>query len=331
MTVRQSIMSLVAIAVLATGMLETSASHANSTDVAPIQWQDAAVNLDVFNNDLKPNRLTVDIVIYMPTNFDPAFNKVDLPKMLDGLRHAKQIFSQVDVQLKLSAVRQGAINPRFLHIQSNDIPRVPDTEYINSYEASGRQPTELSPLAKEAFETIIEERKDSHRTIYLIALQDVIMPFLDAADARNWTVKMVRTGGLSFPSYSYGSTIPQHIRGVMTISNLSTQNRLERTLAHELGHKLINVSHEYRAIDPAHEVNAEGGLMLYGSGTAIEAGADGRFHKERLHLSPYLYREDKDGKKIWNADYQQNGHYYDPIYGNNVVSFSAPPSSNPQW
>lgn len=307
------------------------AQSPSDTSGSVTQWQDAAVDILDFNKDLKPGKLTADIVIYLPTNFDPTFDKVDLPKMLDGLRHAKKIYSEVDVQLKLVAVRQGAIDPRFLHIQSNEIPRIPDTEYINSYEASGRQPNQLSALAKEAFLSIIEEREDSDRTIYLIGLQDVIMPFLEATDARNWTIKMVRTGGLSFPPYSYGSTIPRQVRGVMTISNLSTPNRLERTIAHELGHKLINVSHEYRSIDPAHEVNAEGGIMLYGNGTAIEAEAEGRFHKERLHMSPFLYRENKSGQKVWNADYKQNGHYYDPLYGKYTVKFGAPPSTNPQW
>ena len=117
----------------------------------------------------------------------------------------------------------------------------------------------------------------------------------------------------------------------MTITNLSTKNRLERTIAHELGHKLINVSHEYRDIDPVHKVNAEGGLMLYGNGSSIEVGEKGRLHKERLHLPPFLYRERKDGKKVWNQDYAEGGHYYDPIYGDFAVKFSAPPAANPNW
>lgn len=295
------------------------------------QWQDAKIDLAAFNSDLVRGPLTADIVVYVPTNFDAKFNKVSLPLMLDSLRHAKAIFRAADVQLRLKAVRIGAIDPRHLQINANPYPTIPDTEYINSYQTSQRHPTPLSDLAHEAFDTIIEPDTDNPRTIYLIALQDVFMPFIDPVDERNWTIKMVRTGGLSFPSYSYGTTIPNRLRGVMTITNLSTPNRLERTVAHELGHKLINVSHEYRTTDPAHEVRAEGGLMLYGNGTDIESGPAGRFHKERLHVSPYLYRMNAQGQKIWNADYQDGGHYYDPIYGQHVVHFSGAPSRNPDW
>lgn len=306
-------------------------SSAPAVSTKTPQWKDAEIDLAAFNSDLVHGPLTADIVVYVPTNFDAKFNKVSLPLMLDSLRHAKAIFRAADVQLRLKAVRVGAIDPRHLQINANPYPTIPDTEYINSYQTSQRHPTPLSDLAHEAFDTIIEPDTDNPRTIYLIALQDVFMPFIDPVDERNWTIKMVRTGGLSFPSYSYGTTIPNRLRGVMTITNLSTPNRLERTVAHELGHKLINVSHEYRTTDPAHEVRAEGGLMLYGNGTDIESGKSGRFHKERLHVSPYLYRMNAQGQKIWNADYQDGGHYYDPIYEQHVVHFSGAPSRNPDW
>ena len=67
---------------------------------------------------------------------------------------------------------------------------------------------------------------------------------------------------------------------------------------HERGHKLINASHEYRDMDPEHEVYADGGLLLYGSGTDIPAGREGRFHRERLHRSPFVYRKDHRGRKV---------------------------------
>ncbi len=86
---------------------------------------------------------------------------------------------------------------------------------------------------------------------------------------------------------------------------------------------MINVGHEYREIDPQNEVYGEGGLMVYGDGMEIPSGADGRWHLERLHLSPFLYRLKEDGTKMWNPDYQEGGHYYDPIYGENVVVFKG--------
>jgi len=89
-----------------------------------------------------------------------------------------------------------------------------------------------------------------------------------------------------------------------------------------VGHKLMNVSHEYREAGPTHESFNDGGLMLYGVGTDIPAGKAGRWHKERLHLSPYVYRV-KNSKKVWNADYQGNGNYYDPLYGDKVIHFDS--------
>lgn len=300
--------------------------------VKPVAWRMVeTVDLAAFNRDLERGKPTMDVVIYIPSNFDPAFKKLTLEHMLDGVRAAKEIYGRVGVQINLVTVKTGAISPRFLAIQANEIPRIPDTEYINMYEGNTRHPSELTQMALQAFQSIIEPRKDSDRTIYLVALQDVIMPFLDRSDARNWTVKMVRTGGLSFPSYSYWNTIPRQYRGVITLDNLSTASRARRTVAHEIGHKVMNVSHEYKEMSPAHEVYADGGLMLYGSGEDIPSGAEGRWHKERLLMSPYLYRLRPDGTKQWNPDYKDGGHYYDPLYGDKVVRFPGTPSMDPDW
>ncbi|MBL8556558.1 MAG: ImmA/IrrE family metallo-endopeptidase [Phenylobacterium sp.] len=297
-----------------------------------VVWKSVdSVDLAAFNKDLERGKLTMDVVIYIPSNFDPSFNKLTLAQMLEGVRSAKEIYRPTGVQINLVAVRTGAVDPRFLAIQANEIPRVPDTEYINMYEGNTRHPSELTQMARDAFDSMIEPRKDGDRTIYLVALQDVIMPFLDRSDARNWTVKMVRTGGLSFPSYSYWNTIPRAYRGVITLDNLSTPARARRTVAHEIGHKVMNVSHEYKETSPAHEVYADGGLMLYGSGEDIPSGAAGRWHLERLLVSPYLYRLRPDGVRQWNPDYKDGGHYYDPLYGDHVVRFPGTPSMDPNW
>lgn len=300
--------------------------------IKPVAWKVApSVDLAAFNKDLEPGKPTMDVVIYVPSNFDPSFKKLTLEQMLEGVRAAKEIYRPAGVQINLVTVKTGVVDPRFLAIQANEIPRIPDTEYINMYEGNTRHPSELTDMALQAFQSMIEPRKDSDRTIYLVALQDVIMPFLDRSDARNWTVKMVRTGGLSFPSYSYWKTIPRQYRGVITLNNLSTPSRARRTVAHEIGHKVMNVSHEYKETSPAHEVYADGGLMLYGSGEDIPSGAEGRWHRERLLISPYLYRLRDDGTKQWNPDYKDGGHYYDPLYGDKVVRFPGTPSMDPNW
>ncbi|WP_411289302.1 hypothetical protein [Phenylobacterium sp.] len=298
----------------------------------PVAWKIVeSVDIAAFNKDLVAGKPTLDVGIYLPSNFDPAFKKLTLEQMVDGVRSAKEIYKPAGVQINLLWVKTGAIDPRHLAIQSNEIPRVPDTEYVNLYEGNKRHPTELTDMARSAFQSMIEPRKDSDRTIYLVALQDVIMPFLERSDGRNWTVKMVRTGGLSFPSYSYYGTIPRAYRGVITVDNLSTPSRGRRTIAHEIGHKVMNVSHEYKTTDPGFEVYADGGLMLYGDGEDIPSGAEGRWHLERLLMSPYLYRLRPDGAKQWNPDYEDGGHYYDPIYGDKVVRFPGQPNMDPNW
>lgn len=307
-------------------------AHSHEPAVKPVAWKAVeSVDIAAFNRDLVPGKPTMDVAVYLPSNFDPAFNKVTLPQMLEGIRTAKEIYARAGVQINLLWTKTGAIDPRFLAIQANEIPRIPDTEYVNTYEASKRHPSEITEMARDAFQSIVEPGKDNSRTIYLIALQDVIFPFVELAEGRNWTIKMVRTGGLSFPSYSYRTTIPPALRGVITITNLSTPTRARRTIAHEIGHKVMNVSHEYKETDPAHEVFAEGGLMLYGDGEDIPSGAVGRWHQERLLLSPYLYRLRSDGSKDWNPDYKEGGHYYDPLYGDKIVHFPGQIKMDPNW
>lgn len=307
-------------------------THGTPVPVEKVQWNPvASVDLASFNRDVVAGRPTVDVAIYVPSNFDPAFDKVSVDRMLEGLRTAKDIFSVAGVQINLLWVKTGAIDPKYLSIQANEIPRVPDTEYINSYESSRRHPTELTDMALRAFQSIVEVDENSPNTVYLLALQDVVFPFLEISEGRNWTVKMVRTGGLSFPSYSYVNTIPRPYRGVITITNLSTPSRLSRTIAHEIGHKVMNVSHEYKETHPAHEVYAEGGLMLYGQGVDIPSGEEGRWHLERLLMSPYVYWVAPDGSKRWNPDYIEGGHYYDPIYGEKSIRFPGASIMNPNW
>jgi hypothetical protein len=71
--------------------------------------------------------------------------------------------------------------------------------------------------------------------------------------------------------------------------------------------------------------------MLYGAGEDIPSGAEGRWHYERLHMSPFVYRLRADGTKQWNPDYKEGGHYYDPLYGDKVVHFPGASNMDPNW
>ena len=290
-----------------------------------------SIDVDAINADIVPGKLTLDVGIYFPSNFDSSFNKVSLESMIAGLKAAKEIYKNTGVQINLLWIKTADIDPRFLSIQANEVPGVPNTGYINLYQHSARNPARLTQQTKDAFTHIIEPDADNHRTVYLIALQDVFYPFLTVSEGRNWTMKTVRTGGLSFPAYSYPGTIPNQYRGAITITNLQRPDRQRRTIAHEIGHKVMNVSHEYMEISPEHEVYADGGLMVYGAGEEIPSGKEGRWHLERLRISPYLYVLEEDGSKTWNDDFAENGHYYDPIYGEYVIHFAGTPPIAEDW
>ena len=304
----------------------------NKPEIKLVEWNSLdTIDIADFNKDLKRGKLTLDIGIYFPSNFDPAFKKVTLSRMLGGLAAAKEIYEPTGVQISLLWVKTGEVNPKFFSIQANKVPGIPKTEYVNMYEEMKRHPAELTELAKNAFQSIIEPNEDNSRTIYLVALQDVFFPFLEVSEGRNWTMKTVRTGGLSFPTYTYCNTLPSAFRGVITITNLATPERYRGTIAHEIGHKAMNVSHEYMDTNPGHAIFADGGLMLYGDGEDIPSGKKGRWHLERLQLSPFLYRLGDDNTKIWNEDYKEGGHYYDPLYGDKVIHFAGKSEIDEDW
>lgn len=309
-----------------------SATSEENGKITPVSWSEVdTIDIEAINADIAEGSPTMDIGIYFPSNLDPAFDKVSLARVMESFMFAKNIFRPTGVQLNLLWVKTGEVNPKYFSIQANKVPGIPQTEYVNMYEHSRRHPAELTDFAAEAFQSIIEPAESNSRTIFLVILQDVFYPFLEVAEGRNWTMKSVRTGGLSFPTYSYVHTINASHRGVITLTNLKREDRYRKTIAHELGHKVMNVSHEYKSTNPGHEVYDDGGLMLYGSGEDIPSGQEGRWHLERLLLSPFLYRVDESGEKKWNPDYKEGGHYYDPIYGDKVIYFDAVPQIDEDW
>jgi len=301
-------------------------------NIDKVRWSTIqTIELSKINSDIELEKPTIDVGIYLPSNLDSSFNKVDLKMLIKGFKSAKRIYEPANVQLNLLWIKTGNINKKFLSIQANEMPTIARTEYLNMYEHMKRHPAKLTEETSMAFQSIIEPSINNHRTIYLIVLQDVFFPFLEVSEGRNWMIKTVRTGGLSFPTYSYVNSIPKEHRGAITITNLSRQDRLKRTIAHEIGHKAMNVSHEYYNMNPEHEIYAEGGLMIYGQGEEIPSGEKGRWHLERLLLSPFIYKKNASGKKIWNPDYKEYGHYYDPIYGEFSIKFKGTSPIEENW
>lgn len=277
---------------------------------------DPSVDVDAINAGLDPSLPTADVALYYPNNLDPAHSaKVTPELLLSGFVAAKDVFNAAGVQLALVGFKTGWLDPRLFEINSaENRADTPGARFTNMYKGAERRPARISADALAAFNTMIEDVPGADVTVHLVTLQDVFMEFFEQLDYRTWQRKTISTGGLSFPGYMHGDTIPRHLRGVITITDLTKSPTSWKTIAHEIGHKLLNVSHEYRDVSPQHEVNADGGLMLYGEGTEILSGPEGRYHHERLHRSPYLYTTDVAGNRTYNPDYQRGGFYYDPIY-----------------
>jgi len=241
-------------------------------------WSDVeSIDVESINSDVDLALPTADVAIYYPNNFDVAHRaKVTVDLLMEGFLASKRIFGEVGLGLRLAGVRSGALDPALFSIQSASAEGdSPGDRFVNMYRAAERRPSRLAPEAERAFEAVVGRVSNGDRTVHMVTLQDVYMTFYEQVDSRTWQLKTITTSGLSFPGYLYGSTMPRHLRGVITITDLTKDDYSWKTIAHELGHKLMNVSHEYRDISPQHEVRAEGGLMLYGNGTEIPSGLEG--------------------------------------------------------
>jgi len=289
------------------------------------RWADEpAVDIDQINHDVLRGEPTVDVIIYYPNNLDPEHaTKVTPELLIEGFGHAKRVFGAVGVQLRLLGFKTGPLDPRLFEVKSTPGADLPRGRFVNTYRAAERSPSVISSEAEAAFRAIIADAPGAERVVHLVTLEDVFMEFFEQLDFRTWQKKIISTGGLSFPAYMYGDTMPRYLRGVITITDLTKNEDSWKTIAHELGHKLLNVSHEHGDIGPQHEVNSDVGLMFYGSGTEIARGRTGRFHYERLHRSPYVYLEDGGGARSYNPDYAGGGFYYDPIYEGVTVDLDA--------
>ncbi|MEM7519186.1 MAG: hypothetical protein AAF368_19955, partial [Planctomycetota bacterium] len=226
------------------------------------------------NADLRSGPLTMDVGIFVPRNLDPGFDDVTVELLLDGVRYAKEVFAQADVQIRLLWIKTETIDPAFLSLMESSAPSMPASRHVGMYTKYRRNPTKLSPQARSAFESMIEPHADNSRTLHLIVLQDVFMPYYAENEAGDYVFAVTPTSGLSFPGYMFGKEMPHRLRGAITLTNLNRGENSAKTIAHELGHKVLNVSHEYMDTPPGFEIVGQGGLMIYGSGTEIPSGRE---------------------------------------------------------
>lgn len=272
------------------------------------------INTADWNVDLVAGKPTADIGIYVPQTDDERYNtRVPLDTLMARFEYAKEIFEGVGVQLNILWIKKYVVpDTSWLTIPANKMQAAPGEDAPeNMYERMGVQRSALTDKATRVLEAIVEPSEQNAQTVYVVGLRDVFMSFYEQNEAGEWLLESIPTNALSFPSYSLEDRIPRRLRGVISMQNAFISRKV---IAHELGHKLMNVSHEYRDIDPQNEIDAEGGLMVYGDGIEIPAGEAGRWHLERLMLSPFIYRLNEAGERVYNPDYVGTGSYFDPIY-----------------
>ncbi len=269
-----------------------------------------------FNEDLIEGVPTADLAFYLSDGGPLAWDE-----LAGNITRAKRIFGEVGVQLRVRSALHiqipadwQQIDPAIIDLPSTP-PELRETDLYRHLEELRARP---SARAIAIFEAIVAHLPEdplsipASNTIHLMSFNEVPIPFYEWNGAE-WIYNSVPTGGLSLPPYTYADRMPEGIRGAITLSFEVDRFRPDtRVLAHELGHKLINVSHEGGSVCPSFEANGPE-LMLYGNGEIIPAGEAGRWHQERLALSPFLYRVEA-GQAVFANQFLDGGIYRDRLY-----------------
>ncbi len=270
-------------------------------------------DVEALNAALDPSLPTANIAFYLTEE-----GRIEWDAMVRGIDRAREVFAEVGVQLRVVSAMNLEVPSDWQVLDASELTRPtygPELRESDLYAHLDAIAPELTARNEEIFDAFVanfpgeELGLDPAQTVHIVDLKSVPLSFYEYVDGQ-WVLDTVSTGGLSFPPYMHGDRIPAHLRGVITMSGPGP-------LAHELGHKLINVSHEGVGACPAFEAYGED-LMLYGSGSRIPEGEEGRFQRERLHLSPFVYTGEGEAA-VFNDDFEQGGRYADPIYGSYVV------------
>lgn len=272
-----------------------------------------------FNEDLDPSLPTANLAFFLTEEGHLSWEYAS-----QRIENARAVFAEVGVQLRVAyAVNLDVpsdwqnLDPYIRQVPTLD-PQERDRDFYARYADEAPRFTERNENIFHAMLGTMPAKElgiDPANTVLVMDLNRVTLPFYEFnEDTGEWDYDEAGTSGLSFAPYTLADRIPRDLRGVITSS--------WGALAHELGHKLINVSHEGVGQCPAFVEYGED-LMLYGSGTRIPGGEEGRWQQERLHLSPFLYTE-RDGVAEFNVDYEEGGHYSDPIYGEYAVTPACP-------
>ncbi len=287
--------------------------------------------LDVsgFNEELADDKATADMAFYLTEDGPLAWRE-----LRTNITRAQRIFAEAGVQLRVSSAMRISVPSSWQILDADDVtlPLTPEFLETDLYAHLDELQMRLTVKNQAIFEAIVSYFPDSPfgvpaaNTIHFISLDEAPIPFYEWTGSE-WQYDTAPTGGLSFPPYAYADRIPLALRGVITLSfEQSVISPQSRIVAHEVGHKLINVSHEGVGVCPAFAVNGTE-LMLYGSGEIIPEGPEGRYHRERLLLSPFVYTLN-EGVAEFDTVYESGGIYADPIYEAMIVS-PVCPDANP--
>lgn len=262
------------------------------------------------NDTMQDDMLTVDIVLYHSDHLSMTW-----AALKNEFLNADDAFRAAGVQLNLKKAVNVTFPDEWNNQTAYNIPYLPDSgQSVGFYDKYDILKSNITDNIEEAFTDFIYDESNKERTVFILPMSGIEIYYSEQNTNGSWQVGgPVATGALSFPGYILNEGIPKNLRGCITMESATG-----RTLAHELGHKLINVSHEGLNVSPAFSGNTIPGLLGYGTSVEIYGGQVGRWHKERLLLSPYLYKK-VNGTKVYNPDYNEVGAYDDSIYGSYVM------------
>lgn len=237
----------------------------------------------------------------------------------DELELARRIFARAGVALIVRSAQRVSAPPAWQTIDTIVYSQTPPQESLRAvpfYDQSAFTGRKLASPTESAYRELVAMDRVPPRRLVLVTHRTGIYHHLEFPDGEP-EVATFEISGISFPAYSLEDRVDPALRGVMGLFSYGrgVTRYTPGTLAHELGHKLLNVSHEAWSHGPQNESWRGGAtsLMLYGFGVEIAGGEKARWHRERLHRSPHLYRQDGE-QKVYNPDYTDHGRYRDGVY-----------------
>jgi len=299
-----------------TGVASVSQSCTRDTDVFQAVEILEEHDISGLNSPFEDNVLTVDIVMFHSDNTELTWDELQ-----EEFRTADSIYRSYGVQLNLKKAAKVAYPDTWSGMASGEGTNIPtDDMDLDFYEMMDYEQEVLPERLESILNTFVSREDNPEHTIFIIPLSDLTVSWYERNANDEWQQVTSPTSAISFPPYLFADRIPAHLRGVISFQR-SKPNR--RVMAHELGHKLINVSHEGLDVCPQGSGTDVPGLMGYGDSREIFGGVEGRWHRERLLRSPFLYRM-VDGEKTWNEEYVNGGTYDDPVYEGLILDPACP-------